>query len=378
MKKCKEMYSKLRKYRLFSFTVVPIYRCIKSIIRIPKEIRSHSEMQRLLQMSSTKERRVFYLGSPSHANLGDLAQGVCIRNWIKRYLADYTIIEVKTDTIVNTHFSILPDIIKHYKENDIILFQSGYATTDLGGFADDMHCAVIEALPNAHFLMMPQTILFVNKERKERTSRIYNSAKRMLFLARDAVSFQMAKEMFPDIVVEEYPDIVTTLIGKRSYNSFRENILFCCRDDSEKYYSFDEINTLMRKCSNIANVEITDTTKYVSEKEIISKPDDYVESEIEKYSHYKFVITDRYHGTIFSLVAGTPVIIIQSTDHKVTTGADWFRGIYDKYVYLAKDLDDAYEIAKQLYKKDFSHILEPYFEDKYYAKLFELFQKTTY
>lgn len=51
-------------------------------------------------------------------------------------------------------------------------------------------------------------------------------------------------------------------------------------------------------------------------------------------SHYKVVITDRYHGTIFSLIANTPVIIIKSTDHKVTTGADWFKGIYDDYVYV--------------------------------------------
>ncbi len=60
----------------------------------------------------------------------------------------------------------------------------------------------------------------------------------------------------------------------------------------------------------------------------------------------KLIITDRYHGTILSLVAGTPVIVIKTTDHKVTTGAEWFRGVYDDYVYLAESLQQAYDIAK--------------------------------
>ena len=66
----------------------------------------------------------------------------------------------------------------------------------------------------------------------------------------------------------------------------------------------------------------------------------HIINEIERYSHYKLIVTDRYHGTIFSLVAGTPVIIIKTTDHKVITGAEWFKGLYDKYVYVANTLDD--------------------------------------
>lgn len=61
----------------------------------------------------------------------------------------------------------------------------------------------------------------------------------------------------------------------------------------------------------------------------------------------------------------------------MTTGTDWFKGVYDDYVYLADDLDHAYEIAKRLYVENFSHNLEAHFEKEYYNKLFELFLKTT-
>ena len=98
-------------------------------------------------------------------------------------------------------------------------------------------------------------------------------------------------------------------------------------------------------------------------------------NEIDTYAHYKAVVTDRYHGTILSLAAGTPVIIIKTTDHKVTTGAEWFKGVYDDYVYVADSLDEAYEIAKSVLKKELTNKLPPYFETNYYDKLPEIFSK---
>ena len=87
------------------------------------------------------------------------------------------------------------------------------------------------------------------------------------------------------------------------------------------------------------------------------------------------MITDRYHGTILSLVAGTPVVIIKTTDHKVVTGADWFKSVYDDYVFLATDLDEAYEIAKKVYDRREYKTLKPYFEENYYDKLPSTFEE---
>ena len=75
------------------------------------------------------------------------------------------------------------------------------------------------------------------------------------------------------------------------------------------------------------------------------------------------------------LCAGTPVIILKTTDHKVTTGADWFKGVYDDYVYVAKDLDDAYSLCQKVLAKKLSYHILPYFKTKYYDGLKELFSK---
>lgn len=331
------------------------------------------------QMNNAKmERsRIYYLGIPAHENLGDLAQGMCIRRWLGKHYPEYQVIEIETNALVNTFFSVRKVLKTLYKSGDFIVFQSGYTTTDLGGYADEMHRLVMNMLPNARMLMLPQTIYFQSKENEARTSHCYNSMKNMLYLARDEVSFMMAKRMFPDIPVICYPDIVTTLIGTKHFSSKRKGILMCCRDDSEKLYSAAEIYELMERLQEIDSVSITDTTKHGNCREIVANAEKYIWAEIQEYSTYKCIITDRFHGSIFALIASTPVIVIKSIDHKVTTGVNWFDGIYDGHIFRADDLNSAYELVKQIYQSDIPEIIEPYFEKKYYDMLPELFGRLT-
>lgn len=332
--------------------------------------------RKVLSFKRNNENIIFYLGIPVHTNLGDLAQGVCIRKWLNKNYPDFRVVEIETDALVNTYFSSLSLFKDKYKDGDIIVFQSGYTTTDLGGYADEMHRAVINALPDAKMLMMPQTIFFRNENNKIRTSRCYNRAKNMLFLARDRVSYEMAVDMFPDIRVELFPDIVTTMIGNSMSNGKRSGILFCCRNDSEKFYTDEKINNLMKQCSTLlCKVEKTDTTKTGKRSEIVKNAEQYIYSEVKMYSKYELIITDRYHGTILSLVAGTPVIIIKTTDHKVITGAEWFEGLYDNYVYVADSLDDVYRIAENILNKNLDYKLQPYFTTEYYDKLKDIFEE---
>lgn len=348
-----------------------IYRTCKFLARIPGRLKLYIHTKNAISQPRGKAR-VYYIGIPAHNNLGDLAQGVCIRRWLAKHYPDRQVVEIETNALVNTPFSVKNVLKKTFRDEDLIVFQSGYTTTDLGGYADEMHRCIMELLPQARMLMMPQTIYFQSEERKLLTSSVYDGTQNLLFLARDQVSYEMAKEMFPHRQVEVYPDIVTTLIGQYDYDGPRDGILLCCRDDSEKFYSDRQLDELVRQCSAFAPVDRTDTTKR-NHRNIVSCAESHILAEIERYSRYRLMITDRYHGTIFSLVAGTPVIIIQTTDHKVTTGAAWFKGIYDNHVYVANSLEHAYELAKVLYHARISHKLQPYFETNYYDRLPDLF-----
>ena len=315
---------------------------------------------------------VFYLGITPHSNLGDMAQHYCICKWIGENYPDYDLLKFEARTVVSEKSGFINKLKQIYTEKDLIVFQSGYTTQDLGGQHELMHRMIIDALPDAHILMMPQTIYFQYEDNRKRCAENHCKTKRMLFLARDFVSFEQAKDMFKGIKIAAYPDIVTTLIGTLTFNHSRDGVCLCRRNDGEKYYSDEELNGLVDRIAAMDKVTVTDTSIKDNYIKVRNNMQYYIEREIERFSHYKVVITDRYHGTIFSLIAGTPVIIIKTTDHKVTTGADWFKGVYN--VYVAKDLDDAFKLYQEIVLKNLDHKLPPYMKERYYDKLKELFE----
>lgn len=357
----------------------PFYGPVMSVIRNNRKLRFVKQdvvrVERELA-SSDSMPRVLYLGITAHSNLGDMGQYYCIHNWIMKNYPTHKLIEVEADTVVNEKYNFIELLRGYYRTQDIIVFQSGYTTQDLGGVHDLMHRMVIEALPDAHILMMPQTIYFQHEENRLRSARIYNKGRQMLFLARDRVSYEAACKMMPDVKVKLFPDIVSTLIGKFDFtNAQRNGVILCRRSDGEKFYSDGELNQLVDRINAISHVIISDTTIKKDYRIIQKNLEKYIENVIESFSKFEVTITDRYHGTIFSLAAGTPVIIIKTTDHKVITGADWFKGVYDDYVYVAEDLDDAFNIYMKLRTRHIDYRLLPYFNQEYYSKLKDIFSK---
>lgn len=326
----------------------------------------------------TQEKRILYFGVPMHPNLGDQAQKYCIRNWIRENYPDYEILEIPTRIVVDERFKFINILKKNVSKKDIIIFQSGYCTHDIEPSKEDlMHRIVINNFPDNRMLMLPQTVFFQREDRREASSKAYNLAKHMLFLARDAVSYDMAKSMFTNVKVELYPDIVTTLIGTRKYKSKRAGVFLCMRRDCEKYYSDAEIEKLCHMLQRKCEVYRGDTTldncnPYWLDRHLEEKIDEV----LNQYAKYKLVITDRYHGTIFSLIAGTPVVVIKTKDHKVSTGVNWFKGLYD-YVYFASDLREAYEYAEKIMSDGRPVNPTTYFKKKYYDGLKKMFDEVT-
>ncbi len=338
-------------------------------LKVKEEWRLRADTMRLCKIRGKTKPKIFYFGIVEHSNMGDIAQYYCIERWISENFSNVPVYEFAATTVVNEKYGFLDKLQKLLGSDDIIIFQSGYTTQDLGGVHDLMHRMVIERFPDARIIMMPQTVFFRSEERRELTAITYNLATNMLFLARDRVSFEAAKEMFPDVSVRQFPDIVTTLIGTYSFSSPRSGILLCCRDDGEKLYTDNEISELKSRLSALQKTELTDTTINVPFSEIKKDIGHFLELEIERYSKYRLIITDRYHGTIFSLIANTPVVVLKTNDHKVTTGVQWFENVYEGGVYLAMSLDEAYLLAEQILGREKDHSHAPYFKEAYYDGL---------
>jgi len=318
----------------------------------------------IIKMLFRKKKRMIYLfGSPNHSNLGDQAQTYCIECWCKRYLSEYGLFVFINSLFISISIILLRKIIN---KEDILFCHSGYHITDLYN-EKKTYCKVIELFPDYPITIFPQTIHFINKDEEKKIVGIFNKHPNLTLLCRDAVSYENAKKLFTYAKLLLYPDIVTSLIGNYSFSNTRSGVLLCKRNDKESFYTKGEIQELIERFSNITKIEVTDTTVSISYRYIRKRRKEILESIFNEYSKYKVVITDRYHGTIFSLIAGTPVIVLQSTDHKLSSGVDWFpKELFGNYITVAENLDMAFSLAIDRINHQIDKPLPCYFKEKYY------------
>lgn len=329
------------------------------------------------------KKKVFLFSIPTHPNLGDQAQLMCTEKWIHDNFKEYKLIEMEhlclpfdnslKVILLNTRlfqYLVLKLIIR---KEDLFIGHSGYFFVDHHGgwFSYDF----LLQHWNNKFVILPQTVNFYTPVVIQRASKRFGNKKNLTLLCRDEVSYGKAKEMFGTTKLLLYPDIVTSLIGTRQYNNSRSGVLFCMRDDIEAFYSPNDIAKLMKRFGDI-RMEKIDTTLKIPSREMKSHRDKLINQMIEKISTFKVVITDRYHGTIFSAIANTPVVVINSADHKLSSGVNWFpKKVFGDNILFADDLDDAFVKAKAMLEKNDLKKNLPYFKDNYWDKLANIINK---
>ena len=353
----------------FKFLMTKIRKVKNDLIYLPEAKKSLSQF--LKKNHNDNIKRIYYLGITQNSNLGDWAQIYCINEWIKENYCDYEVLRFNSSDVLNYFISFTKKIKKIYKPDDIFIFESGYNINDMGCPHPKMHIKIIENFPNAKMIFMPATIYYEHEKNMINDALGYRKAKNMLFLARDAKTQEIAKMMMPDSHIILYPDIVTTLIGDYTQTTNERNgICICCRNDNEKYYSDSEFKKLARYFQDQdIRVDFTDTFIDCSYKEISSDITSKLYDKLNSFSKYKLIITDRFHGTVFSLIAGTPVIVLKTNNHKVIRTIEWFKDIYNDYVYYAKDINQAMELSTIIENKVLTHKLNPYFKEHYFKKL---------
>ena len=185
-------------------------------------------------------KKAFLFGSPIHANMGDQAQTFCIKQWIEIYYPGYKIVLIPH---INTKFYIYAQklIKKHIRERDKIFGHSGYFMIDHHwGYRD--FCKIIKLFSKHKIVIFPQTINFHKRSIEQNTAEIFNAHSNVTLMCRDEVSYKRAKQVFDKCNLLLFPDIVTTLIGKKQYNNKNRNgVLFVKRSDMESYFSTDDI-----------------------------------------------------------------------------------------------------------------------------------------
>lgn len=313
---------------------------------------------------------IFVFGSPFHNNLGDNAQTLCIAELLKKEYPQYKVKFFTDGYLAFTGFKVIPYLSRVCRKDAMVMLHSGYHMTDLYMWVELANRYVVKSFRDRPILAFPQTIFYKSDKELKKAEEIYNSHPCLTIMCRDEVSFSFAQVHFSKCRLLLMPDIVTTMIGKYDFRENRKGILLCKRNDKESKFSNAEIESLITRLGKFDTVEVADTTVMDSWATINKDLKKYLENVWTEYSRYKVIVTDRYHGTIFSLIANTPVVVIPSNDHKVSSGVKWFPESFGDYVRFAPTFDDVEsEVGRIFSKLQLDHKLPPYFSEKYYDGL---------
>lgn len=331
----------------------------------------------LLNSVNNRKKYIYYFGIPTHKNLGDAAQLMCIRKWIYENYDDFTLIEIET---MPTYVKKLRNkLIETIKESDIIITESGATFSDCHN-DHLMHRFLLKEFKNTKILMMPETINFSSDKELDITAKLFNSNKKSLLLARDIVSYNMVIKAFDYNRVALYPDIVTTLIGNYDLginDGDRDGILVCKRIDGEKKYSDMDIVSFvkfLKRSSSVVNFTDTDFEK--SYEYTMAHINEEIKGKIEYFGRHKIVVTDRFHGMIFALIANIPVIVLPTIGHKVYEGAKWFSDIYPESIFFCNNLLEAENKILELLKNNHKVTNMSWSKEEYFDGLKDFFMST--
>lgn len=326
-----------------------------------------------LSKLEVSNNRVFYLGVPVHENLGDAAQMYCIRKWIRRYYPKCDIIEIESEP---TNMRIVRSQLERLiTPSNTLIVESGATFSDKH-VDHNMHRYLLSTFKKNKLLFMPNTVNIDDIGQMKITAGLFNAHPKAMFLARDPESLNMIKPYFDNSRIKLYPDIVTTLIGNIRFDGDRDGVLVCKRIDGEKLYSDSDSKEMMNQLKSIAQVDLTDTNFEDSIEYTYSNLEEIIMRKLQLFSRYKVVLTDRYHGMIFSLIAQTPVVVLATKGHKVREGALWFKRDYPNSIWFCETPDDAFAQVKELLMKDVKLSNKNLYSEKYFDKLYDVFNTT--
>lgn len=273
------------------------------------------------KLPKNKPRCLIFLAA-DYGNLGDVAITYAQKKYLKDHFPDYDIIEVPTAKTLTAIRSIKHQI----QSEDIITVIGGGNMGDMYGDIELLRLMVVKAFKNNRIILFPQTIDYSNSTDanwlKRLSQKIYSSHPRLTMTAREHVSYETMKCLYPTVDVRLVPDIVMGLDEKDDVQ--REDVVtICLRNDKEKADNTKIVESILDECANRQLKHVFYDTHIGGDRYTESQKYEELRKIWDQFRKSKFVITDRLHGMIFAFITGTPAIVLPNSNFKVEGSYQW-------------------------------------------------------
>lgn len=294
-------------------------RRIKEIeYKLKSEIRAEffpDTVESLHKYKDVKKIFVFLCGF--YQNMGDMAITYSQEYFLKTNFPDYKVILVPS----NKTYHWMKEIKKITNEDDIITILGGGNMYEIYESLENARRFIIRKFPNNPVISFPQTMdfsdTFYGNYRLKKTVKTYNKNKNLKIFARERKSYDKMKRCLNGDV-GLCPDIVLYL-NKAEPRAERSGVLCCLRSDKEMLLSSkqrdDVRNALVKKYADVVFKDTVDVTLEECSPENFRNT---LESFWKLLKTKKVVVTDRLHCMIFCAVTGTPCIVFDNSNNKIS------------------------------------------------------------
>jgi pyruvyl transferase EpsI len=313
-----------------------IRRTLKHFGRLPVSIPRNIWFAYCNRHLRTTKKILYALTPPPRwKDIGDHAQVVAIQAWMNRHYPGIPVIEMDKDRA--RYF--LPALKWLVRPDDLILLHSGGNIGDRGMWSESIRRLIVQTFRQNRIVSLPQTIFFSDtpKGRKERenTRRIYDQHPDLTIIARDPRSGEIARELFTKARILRMPDFVLSLTpGITNVRNEPPRALLVLRSDNESFFTPDQKRAI--KASIKYPVTLFDTLNALPvgghERTAV------LELCLDIFRGHDIIVTDRFHGLIFSVICRKPCVALRSIDHKLLSGKHWFNDV--TFVRFTQDINE--------------------------------------
>lgn len=309
--------------------------------------------------------KFYLLGTEDYGNIGDHAIAIAEKKFLKHFFPKMDIIEVPA----SLYFQKKEKLLHEIREKDIIIGHGGGNVGNQYPVAESIRRDIVQTWSNNYTIIFPQTIFFTQQvnnweEEIKKSQAIYNAHKKLLFFAREKISYEFAKAYFKcDTLLT--PDIVFFMHNNRQLQR-KDQIVICLRGDVEKVLDDRDEKRIVTEAKKLTeNVIYTDTQKNYNIS--TSKRNQYVSEFLGLISTSRLLITDRMHGMIFAAITGTPCLVFDNYNSKIKGTYDWIRDL--PYIMFLNNVDQLEEFINRLYNYQFSNEDQLVYMDKFFRDM---------
>ena len=277
------------------------------------------------RLKEGQKKKVVLFGTPMHGNLGDHAISIQEQYFFEDFFPEYEYCEI----LMPMYHTKKEKIKKYITPGDLVVISGGGWMGNLWIHNEMVIREIVQSYPNNKIVILPQTAYYTPDEFGDKEYRITNEILKhhssLYIFVREKKSFNFIKQKFEftgNSGVYLMPDMVLygkDIIAKEKSVKYEKVINICIREDCESQQ--ENVNDFFSKIKQKYNVRNVSTV--IKSPVILKKRMDELQKSWETFKNGEITITDRLHAMLFSVLNGTPCIVLDNKTGKVFGVAEW-------------------------------------------------------